>query len=95
LQLKPSKKSFATIDDWLDSLPNSPWEEDLTAELPGYAEYPILKLSDKLLPCRKEETDDDAETTLSEVFDGMRIEITGPAKKARRSLNLIFETMKL
>jgi hypothetical protein len=59
--------------------------------MPGHAEYPHTKCS---IPQRQVESDDE-ETTLSTTFDGMRIDITGPSKKAKRSLDAIFQSMKL
>uniref|UniRef100_A0A6C0KU60 Uncharacterized protein n=1 Tax=viral metagenome TaxID=1070528 RepID=A0A6C0KU60_9ZZZZ len=93
LQLKPVKKSFASVDDWLDSISEEGiWEEDLTVQMPNSVEYPHTKCK---IPLYKGKVSDNEEITLSESFDGMRIEITGPSDKVRRSLDLIFQSMKI
>jgi hypothetical protein len=100
LQTKPEKETFSSVDEWLEFLSDEQntgeeiYEEDLTAEVPGYAEYPILKCNEQILPRRKIEADD-VEKTLTAAFDGMRIKITGPIKKAQRSLDAIFQAMQV
>jgi hypothetical protein len=100
MQVKPNKESFDSVDEWLKFVSDQQktgeeiYEEDLTAEVPGHAEYPILKLDEKILPRRPVEADD-VEKTLTATFDGMHIEITGPLNKAKRSLDAIFQAMQI
>ena len=91
MQVKPEKEEFNSVTEWLEFLGEDVYEEDLTVQMPGHAEYPHTKCS---IPQRQVESDDE-ETTLSTTFDGMRIDITGPSKKAKRSLDAIFQSMKL
>lgn len=95
MQVKPEKEVFNSVTEWLESIPGEPFEEDITVQLPGRAEYPHTKLD---IPQRKIEASvdvDDVETTLTTTFDGMRIDVTGPSKKAKRSLDAIFQAMQI
>jgi hypothetical protein len=91
MQIKPEKETFNSVTEWLEFLAEDAYEEDLTVQMPGHAEYPHTKCD---IPQRKMEADD-VEETLTESFDGMVISITGPSKKAKRSLDAIFQSMKL
>jgi len=96
MQIKPEKETFNSVTEWLEFLAEDAREEDLTVQYPGHAECPFTKceITQRVTLNYDDQITDDVKT-LTATFDEMRIKITGPAKKAKRSLDAIFQAMQI